>query len=368
MSFADIANPGIETLPIYEPGKPITEVARELGFKDAGEVVKLASNENALGPSPKAVKVMTSAAAGMHRYPDGGAFYLGNALASRLGLDPEMLLFGNGSNELIELLGHVYLGPNRNIVMADHAFVVYRLVAAACGASVLTVPMKNLTHDLDAMVKAITPETSLVFISNPNNPTGTMVGQHEIDRFMDAVPDHVVTCFDEAYIELLANDRQPDTLRYVKAGRAVVVLRTFSKTYGLAGLRIGYGIASEEGIRLLNRVRQPFNVNAMAQEAAIAALEDQAHVDATREMVESGLTYLTTELRAHGIDCVPAVVNFMLVEVGEWRAIFESLMREGVIVRPMDGYGLPQYVRVTVGTAEENECFVRALKKVLGKS
>ena len=363
-SFSDLANPWVQGLSVYEPGRPIEEVARELGFARAADIDKLASNENALGPSPLAMAAMRDAAGTMHRYPDGGAFYLKRALAESLSVDPEMILPGNGSNELIEFLSHVFLGPGRNIVMADCAFVVYRLVAAARRADVIAVPMQALTHDLPAMAAAVNADTRLVFVSNPNNPTGTMVDQAAIDRFMEGVSPDVVVCFDEAYIELLDPARRPDTLRYVRAGRNVVVLRTFSKTYGLAGLRIGYAVAPPAAIVLLNRVRQPFNVNAMAQAAAVAALADHAHVAGTQALVTAGLAYMEEALTGLGLAFVPSVVNFMLVKVGPGRDVFKRLQQAGVIVRPMDGYGLPEYIRVTVGTHAENQRFISALEAV----
>ncbi|MDP6490554.1 MAG: aminotransferase class I/II-fold pyridoxal phosphate-dependent enzyme, partial [Kiritimatiellia bacterium] len=244
-SFAELANPWVQDLVVYEPGRPIEEVARELGFTNPGDIIKLASNENALGPSPLAVQAMRGAAETMHLYPDGGTFTLRQALAAHLDVDPAQILPGTGSNELIELLGHAFLGEGTNIVMSRQAFVVYRLVANAARAATIAVPMTDFRHDLMAMLDAITPETKIVFIANPNNPTGTMVSQAEIDRFMDAVPNDVIVCFDEAYVELLDPGQQPDVLQYVRAGRNVVVLRTFSKAYGLAGLRMGYAVAPE---------------------------------------------------------------------------------------------------------------------------
>lgn len=362
-----LAHPWIHRLGAYEPGRPIEEVARELGFEDSEEIVKIASNENSLGPSPKALQAMRKAAKRMHRYPDGGAFSLRRALAAKLGVHMDELLIGNGSNEIIELMGHVFLGPGTNLVMADGAFVVYKLVAAALQADTLAVPMKDFTHDLNAMLAAITPQTRIVFISNPNNPTGTLVDEAALDRFMARVPDHVVVGLDEAYIELLPPERQPDTLKYVREGRHVFVLRTFSKTYGLAGLRVGYAVAPKHGIELLHRVRQPFNVNAMGQEAARAALDDDEFVERTRRMVKRGLAQLTRGFKAMGLDYVPSVANFILVKVGRGREVFEALQRRKVIVRPMDGYGLPEYLRVTVGRRKENEHFLRALKEVLAE-
>ena len=362
--FDELANAWISGLLTYEPGRPIEEVARELGFAGAEEIVKLASNENAMGPSPKAVDAMTAAAGAMHRYPDGGCFYLKRALADKLGVEPEQILPGNGSNELIELLGHVFLSPENSIVMGSQAFVVYRLVAMAARAETVAVAMPEFTHDLPSMLEAIDEKTRIVFISNPNNPTGTIVDQAAIDAFMREVPDSVVVCFDEAYIELLPASRQPDVLKYVREGRNVVVLRTFSKVYGLAGLRIGYAVAPSACIALLHKVRQPFNVNAMAQAAALAALADDDHVRKTREMVADGLAFIGSELDKLGIAYVPSVTNFMLARLGKGRQAFEALQREGVIVRPMDGYGLLEHVRITVGLPEENRKLIEALGRV----
>lgn len=367
-TFAEIANPGVDSLGIYEPGRPIQEVARELGFASADEIIKLASNENELGPSPLALTAMHAVAAQMHRYPDGGSFYFRCALAERLGVRPEQVLPGNGSNELLELLGHVFLRPGRNIVVAEHAFVVYRLVAAMFGADVRTVAMRDFTHDLQAMVAAADADTAILFVGNPNNPTSTIVSPEEIVQMMRDVPDHVIVCFDEAYLELLPPEKRADTLSYVRAGRNVVVLRTFSKAYGLAGLRVGYGIAPEECVKLMSRVRQPFNVSAMAQAAALAALGDEAHVARTREMVRDGMVYLRTALDQMGVPCVPGWANFLLVETGNGRGVFEALQRLGVIVRPMDGYGLPDYVRMTVGLQAQNERFIAALGSVLERA
>lgn len=360
--FEALANPWVAALQTYEPGRPIEEVAREQGFADSRRIVKLASNENALGPSPLALEAMREAAGEMHRYPDGGTHYLRHALAAKLDVEPSQVLPGNGSNELIELLGRVFLRPEAGIVMAEYAFVVYRLVAAACRAETVCVPMRNLTHDLGAMREAIGPRTRMVFVSNPNNPTGTAVKPGDVEQFMECVPEHVVVCFDEAYVELMPAGLQPDTLRYVREGRRVVVLRTFSKTYGLAGLRVGYAVAPEEAIALLNRVRQPFNVNAMALAAATAALDDVEHVCRTRELVRDGLRSLEAGCKRLNVECVPSAANFMLVKVGRGREAFEALQRRGVIVRPMDGYRLPEYVRVTVGTADENARFLDALE------
>lgn len=367
-TFDKLANQWIAKLGTYEPGRPIEEVARDLGFKNVDDISKLASNENSLGPSPKALKAMRDSIGEMHRYPDGNAYYLKNAIAEKLGVKTSQILPANGSNEIIELIGHAFLGPNAGIVMADRAFVVYKLIAATFQSDVVTVPMKNFTHDLDAILAAIRPDTKIVFIANPNNPTSTMVGEKALDRFMKKVPCHVVVCIDEAYIELLPVSKQPDTMKYVRQDRNVVLMRTFSKTYGLAGLRLGYAIAPEPCVALLNKVRQPFNVNSMALAGAMAALADDKYVDRTRRMVAYGIVYFEREFKRMGLSYVPAVVNFILVKVGKGREVFDKLMSEGIIVRPMDGYGLPEYVRITIGTKHENKKCITALEKVLSQT
>jgi histidinol-phosphate aminotransferase len=359
-------NEWISSVPVYEPGRPIEEVARELGFDDAAEIIKVASNENELGPSPKALQAMAAAVTEMHRYPDGGCFYLKDKLAVKLGVKPENLLFGNGSNELIEFFGHVYLSPGTNLVMSECAFVVYRLVAALFNAQAVAVPMKNFTHDLDAMLAAITPETRMIVVCNPNNPTGTINTPEEIDTFLEKLPDHVLAIFDEAYFEYMPDAAKPDLIKEIQKGREnVIVLRTFSKAYGLAGLRIGYGAGHEKLISMLNRVRQPFNVNAMAQAAAFAALDDEEHIVCTRDMTREGLEYFYTEFEKLGLETVPSFANFILVKTGNGREVFNELQKRKVIVRPMNGYGLPDWIRITIGTPVQNEKVLAALKDVL---
>lgn len=371
-------NDWIQAVPVYEPGKPITEVARELGFDDATEIIKVASNENELGPSPKALEAMAAAAGEMHRYPDGGSFYLKQKLAAKLGVSPDSLMLGNGSNELIEFLGHVFLQPGANLVMSECAFVVYRLVAALFNAEAIAVPMRNFTHDLDAMLAAITPETRMVVVCNPNNPTGTINTPKEIESFLEKLPDHVLAVFDEAYFELVPDAAQADLLKHIRAGREnVIVLRTFSKAYGLAGLRLGYGIGAPSLIELLNHARQPFNANAMAQAAALAALDDDEHIENTRQMVFQGLELFTTELPnivsrrseakadGKGLEFVPSFANFILVKTGNGREVFTELQKRKIIVRPMNGYGLPDWIRITIGTQEQNEQVLAALKEIL---
>ncbi|MEI7437366.1 MAG: histidinol-phosphate transaminase [bacterium] len=364
-AFTELANPWIRGLKVYEPGRPIEEVAREIGFADASDIIKLASNENSLGPSPRAVRAIKAAARQMHLYPDGNAFYLRQALGGKLQLPPECLVCGCGSNEIIELLGHVFLGNGTSAVMADRAFIVYKLIAAMFCAHAIAVPMRDLTHDLDAMLAAIRPDTRLVFVANPNNPTGTMVSTPALERFIEQVPEHVAVVVDEAYTELLPPDRQPDLLRYVRAGRKLILVRTFSKAYGLAGLRCGYAIAPPECIQLINRVRQPFNLTAMALAACTAALDDARHLRRTQKMVTGGLRQLEAGLTRLGVAFVPSVVNFMLVKTGAGRVVSGQLEREGVIVRPVDGYDLPDYLRVSVGTRPENARFLTALEKIL---
>jgi histidinol-phosphate aminotransferase len=356
----------ISDLRVYEPGRPIEEVARELGFDEIASIVKVASNENELGPSPLAIEAMQEAICEMHRYPDGGAFYLKRKLADKLDVDPSQLLFGCGSNELIVFLGHVFLGQGSNLVMGAEAFAVYFLVSALYEAGCIRVPMPEHTHDLEAMLDAVTPDTRLVAVCNPNNPTGTMVSQDAIDRFMERLPDHVVAVFDEAYFEVMPDERKPDLLKYIRAGRQnLIVLRTFSKGYGLAGLRIGYAVGHAELIGMLNKVRQPFNVNAMAQAAAMAALDDVTHLVETREMIFQGLEFFERELPKLGIGTVPSGANFILVQTGNGREVFEALQQRKVIVRPMDPYGLPDHVRITIGTPEQNQAVLAALKEVL---
>lgn len=364
-SLNHIAKKWVGGLSIYQPGKPIEEVARELGLGDPGDIIKLASNENSLGPSPRAVTAMKACADKMHIYPDGDNFQLRHTLSRKLGFAPDQFFIGHGSNEIIQLLGHVFLDDASNVVVSDHAFIVYQLVAALYQSRVISVPAKDFRHDLSAMARAITSDTRMIFIANPNNPTGTLVDQQEIDAFMRDVPGHVVVVFDEAYVELLDEADRPDTCKFVCDDRNVFVLRTFSKTYGLAGLRIGYAIAPRDGINLLHRVRQPFNVNAMAQAAALAALEDDAYVMQTRALIKDGLTTICTALDQWGIEYVPSHANFVLIKVGAGRKIFEELQRRKVIVRPVDVYRLPEYVRVTIGTAEENQKFLKAFADVM---
>lgn len=355
------ANPQLRELVAYEPGKPVEDLARELGIP-SGEIIKLASNENPLGPSPKARQAMIETIERAHFYPDGGGYYLREAIAEQVGLAMANVILGNGSNEIIEFLGHAYLQPGDEVVVARHSFAVYRLMAQLFGAKVVDVADPDFVADLDAMLAAITPKTKEVFIANPNNPTGTMVFQAEIDRFMERVPEHVMVVFDEAYYEFL--DEAPDVIKYVRAGRNVVVLRTFSKIQGLANLRIGYGLAAPEIIEVLQKARQPFNANGIAQAGALAGLRDEAHMDATRRVTHEGRDFLQSEFLEMGLEFVPSHANFVLVRVGDGKKVFDALLRRGIIVRAMGSYGLPEWIRVSVGTMPQNKVFIAALREL----
>ena len=359
MSPWNTAHPWLRELVSYEPGKPIEDVARELGLQPH-EIIKLASNENPLGPSPKALAAMREALERAHFYPDGGGYYLREAIAAKLGLGREHVILGCGSNEIIEFIGKAFLNPGDDIVCARHAFVVYKLMATLFGARTIEVPDPGFAHDLDAMLAAVTPQTKEIFIANPNNPTGTLLSQAEIDRFMARVPEHIVVVFDEAYYEFLENP--PDTLKFVREGRNVVVLRTFSKIQGLANLRIGYGLARPELIDVLQKTRQPFNANGIAQAGALAGLADDEHQRKTRELTIAGRDLLQHEFAAMGLEFVPSFANFVLVRVGDGRAVFQALMKKGVIVRDMNAYGLPEWIRVSIGTMEQNERFLAELR------
>ena len=354
----------IASLVPYPPGKPIEEVEREYGIEGS---IKLASNENPLGPSPKAVEAIRDGMKNLHRYPDGSGYYLKRKLSKQLGVEPEMIILGNGSNEIIEFAIPTFLSPGDEVVMANPSFAVYPIVVKATRGKAVEVPLKGLTHDLDAMLKAVTERTRLIFIANPNNPTGTMVTGSALGSFMNSLPEGIVVVIDEAYREYVTDEGYPDALGYVKGGKLVVVLRTFSKIYGLAGLRIGYGVADREVVSYMERVRQPFNVNSLAQIAAMAALDDSSHLERSCENNRRGMSQLFEEIGAMGIECVPSQANFFLIKVGRGRDVYEGLLRRGVIVRPMESYGLPEYIRVTVGLPEENKRFLETFKAVMGE-
>lgn len=352
----------IRSLIPYEPGKPIEEVEREYGITNS---VKLASNENPLGPSPKAVAAIREKLAELNLYPDGDCFYLKQGLAKKLGVAPESLIFGTGSNEIIELAVRTFMRPGDEAVMAQQAFVVYQLIVQAVGGKSIAVPLKNFTHDLAAIGAAITAQTRLVFLANPNNPTGTIFRRAEWEAFLGKVPRDVLLIVDEAYFEYVQDAGYPNSLDYHAKDHAMLSLRTFSKLYGLAGLRIGYGVGARDMIGLMQRVRQPFNVNAPAQWAALAALDDIEHVQRSLETNRQGMEYLEGEFTRLGLEFVPSQANFILVRVGKGQEVFQQLLRRGVIVRPMGGYKFPEHVRVTVGTMPENRKFISALESVI---
>ncbi len=363
-SIWELANPQLRNLAVYEPGKPIEETARELGV-DPRTIVKLASNENPLGPSPKAIQAMRAAAEDAHLYPDGGGFYLCKAIAAKLGLALENVILGNGSNEVIEFLGHAFLDLDDDVVTSQYAFIVYKLIATSFGARTIETPSPDFQQDLEAMLDAITPKTRIVFIPNPNNPTGALISQREIDRFMSRVSENIIVVFDEAYFEFL--DHPPNTLQFVRDDRNVVVLRTFSKIHGLAGLRVGYGVARPDLIEVLHKTRQPFNINSIAQAGALAALKDEAHQRETKRVIDEGFAYLQEQFTEMKVRFVPGVANFLMVNVGDGPAVFQKLLARKVIVRPLKGYNLSEWVRISVGTMEQNRKCIAALKQILRK-
>ena len=362
ISIWELANPQLREITVYQPGKPIEETARELGL-DPDTIVKLASNENPLGPSPKAMEAMRAALEDGHLYPDGGGFSLCRAIATKLGLAPENIILGNGSNEVLEFLGHAFINPGDDVVTSQYAFIVYKLIATSFGARTIEVFSPDYRQDLDGILAAITPKTRVIFIPNPNNPTGTLLSQQAIDDFMARITENVIVVFDEAYFEFL--DDPPDTLRFVREGRNIVVLRTFSKIHGLAGLRIGYALAGMDLVQVLHKTRQPFNVNSIGQAGALASLEDDEHLRETKRVIDEGRAYLHEQFAKMKVPFVPGTANFVMVNVGDGHAVFQKLLRQGVIVRPLNGYDLPEWVRISVGTMEENQKLIAALKKVM---
>lgn len=353
----------LRSLDPYVPGRPAEDVAREHGLRD---VLKLASNENPLGPSPRALAAATAALHGVHRYPDGAAQSLRGKLAERFGVGPERVLLGNGSNELITLLARLVLSPGDEAVVAAGAFAIYRLAIQGAGAAARVVPMHEHTHDLDAMLAAVGPATRMVFLGNPNNPTGTIYRRAAWQRFIERVPRDVVVLCDDAYAEYVDDPEYPDTLREPDRHPLLVVLRTFSKIYGLAGLRVGYGIGPAALVDLVERLRDPFNVNSVAQAAAMAALDDTAHVAASQRVNRAGRAFLERTCRALGLAFLPSHANFLMIDVGDGCGVAQALERVGVIVRPLGGYGFARHVRVSVGLPEENTRFAQALAALCG--
>jgi histidinol-phosphate aminotransferase len=359
----------IRAIAPYQPGKPISELAREMGLDEAG-IVKLASNENPLGVSPRARAAIEAALPELARYPDG--FDLVKALSAKLGVDMDRIVLGNGSNDVLELVGGAFLAPGRSSVYSQHAFAVYPLATQARGAKGIVVPAKDYGYDLPAIRKAIEPETRVVFIANPNNPTGTLLTGAEIEAFLREVPAEVVVVLDEAYNEYLPAAVRYDSLQWLERHRNLVITRTFSKAYGLAGLRVGYALCDPSVADLLNRVRQPFNVNNLALAGAIAALGDEPFLRKSHDLNLAGMRQLTAGCERLGLRWIPSYANFLTVEIprrdGASRAgpVYQGLLRQGVIVRPVAGYALPDHLRVTIGLPEENDRFLAVLAAVLG--
>ena len=364
--WESLANDHILGIAPYEPGKPIEELERELGIHDA---IKLASNENPLAPSDRVREAIAAALVTLNRYPDGGGFYLRQALAKKHGVAQDQVVLGNGSNELIELLVRAFLRPGDEAIVPHPSFVVYPMIVQAAGGIRVMVMLRDYRLDLEAMARAITPLTKMIFIANPNNPTATIVTADDVEHFMARVPERTIVVFDEAYVEFAAGPDFPDSLTYARQGRKVIVLRTFSKASSLAGLRVGYGIADADAIALMNRIRQPFNVNSLAQVAALAALDDEGHILECVRMIDAGRHFLYDEFDSLGIKYVPSRANFILVDVGRSAAdVYQKLLHQGVIVRPMTPFGMETALRVSIGTPEENRKLVKALRTVLGKT
>ena len=362
-SWESLANEPILDLEPYQPGKPIEEVERELGVKGA---VKLASNENPFPPPPGVLEALRHALEGLNRYPDGSGYYLRTALAHRHGVAPDAIVLGNGSNELLELVARTFVRPGEEVVFPHPSFIVYPSIVQSVGGIRVVVTLKDYRVDLKTMARAVTPLTKLVFIANPNNPTGTIVTADEVEEFLAGIPDRVIVVFDEAYVDFAEGPDFPDSLGYLRQGRRVVVLRTFSKVASLAGLRVGYAVADPECITLVNRIRQPFNVNSLAQVAALAALEEESHARAAVDAVRAGVKTLSQGFEALGLRYVPTRANFILVELPHAQRVYRDLLKAGVIVRPMTPFGLERALRISVGTPEENERLLEALRQSVG--
>ncbi|MHA6493828.1 histidinol-phosphate transaminase [Pseudomonas borbori] len=364
--FLALAQPGVQKLSPYVPGKPVDELARELDL-DPATIIKLASNENPLGPSRKALEAIQRELAELTRYPDGNGFALKDRLARRYGVTVGQVTLGNGSNDILELVARAYLAPGLNAVFSEHAFAVYPIATQAVGAQGKVVPAKNHAHDLDGMLAAIDANTRVLFIANPNNPTGTWFGPKALGDFLAKVPAHVLVVLDEAYIEYAEGEELPDGLDYLSGHSNLLVSRTFSKAYGLAALRVGYAISSAQIADVLNRVRQPFNVNSLALAAACAAFDDAEYLAESRRLNETGMAQLEAGFRTLGLSWIPSKANFIAVDLArESMPVYQALLREGVIVRPVANYGMPTYLRISIGLLDENARFLEALTKVLG--
>jgi histidinol-phosphate aminotransferase len=347
----------------YPPGKPIEELTREYGIK---KVIKLASNENPLGPSPQALKAIRKGLSQLHRYPDGSGYYLKEGLSRQLGLKSDQILLGNGSNEIIELALRCFLNPGDEVISPQPSFLVYGTAVQAVGGKNILVPLKRFIVDLEAMLRAISPRTRIIIVNNPNNPTGTIIKRKNWERFLKAVPPDILVLLDEAYIDFVDDPDCPDGLEYLASDKPLLVLRTFSKAYGLAGLRVGYGLTRSDLADYINRVRQPFNVNSLGQAGALGALEDREFFEKTRSLVQEEKLVLEKGLKKLGLTYIPTQTNFILIKVPrKAQEVFEAMLHKGVIIRSMKSYGLENYIRVNMGLPEENRFFLKALKEVL---
>ncbi|SHG86446.1 histidinol-phosphate transaminase [Ferrimonas marina] len=360
--FAQIANPGVNGLHPYQPGKPVEELERELGISN---IVKLASNENPLGLSPKARDAVAAQLSELARYPDANGYYLKAALSEQLGVSPASLTLGNGSNEVLEILFRTFVRPGDEVIFDQHAFIVYALLTQSSGATARAIPSQDWGHDLDAMLAAINERTRVVCIANPNNPTGTFLSADALEAFLQQVPENVLVVLDEAYFEYVPQDQRADSMGWLKRFPNLTVSRTFSKAYGLAGLRVGYLASSEAIADLLNRVREPFNCNAPALAAATAALADQDFVRQSVELNQQEMARLEQYFDQRGIRYIPSHGNFITAELKPAATIYQQLLEQGVIVRPIAGYGMPDHLRISVGLAQENDRFMQALDTIL---
>lgn len=363
MSLTSLAPAYIRAINAYQPGKPISDVARELGLRE-DEIIKLASNENPLGASKKVVAAIQGALHDLASYPDGGGFALKAAIAEKFQLNAAQIVLGNGSNDILELVARTFMQAGDSAVYSQYAFAVYPLVTTAVGAKGIEVKAKDFGNDVEAMLAAIEPTTKVVFIANPNNPTGTFIPASTLYKFLQRVPKNVLVVFDEAYGEYLSMDEAYDSTPWLKNFPNLIISHTLSKAYGLAGLRIGFGFAHPELIALMNAVRQPFNVNHLAMVAAIAALDDDEFISESRRVNREGLSLLAAELKTRGYETIPSSANFITFKIGQTGAVFHALMKEGVIVRPIASYGLPDYLRVSIGTMAQNQRFLAALDRV----
>ena len=366
MNLRDLAPANVRAIAPYVPGKPISETARELNMREE-DILKMASNENPIGPSPRAVAAIRNALEVLHYYPDGSGYELKKLLSERLALAPENFVLGNGSNDVLELVARAFLTRDDSAIYAKHAFMVYPLAVQAIGARAIEVPARNYGNDLEAMARAVRPDTKIVFVANPNNPTGTFSPWEDLKGLLKRVPPSVLVVIDEAYGEYLPDDLASPTAGWLKEYPNLVVARTLSKAYGLAGLRVGYAYAHRDVAELMNRVRQPFNVNHLAMVAACAALEDLEFITTCRDVNTRGLAQLEKGFRDLGLEYIPSRGNFITVRVGDAARVYEALLHDGIIVRPIAGYGMPEHLRVTVDLPENNERFLAALRRALGR-